>query len=221
MEREAKAALLVVDLQRYYLDSQSSFYAYSSSAWPGSMDYIAERYQERLVPGINALKEAFRRLSWPVVYLRLCGVAPDRSDLHRFFRDFHKKAEAAGYAGAYPLADEPMADIEPAVAPGAGDLIIRKTGYSGFTDGALDELLRGRGVSALVMTGLATSQCVDTTARDGSDRGYAIVFAEDCLADYSADFHESALYASLGVCGGHIHKAAWLAEKPQRALELR
>ncbi|HAE22798.1 MAG TPA: cysteine hydrolase, partial [Spirochaetaceae bacterium] len=122
---------------------------------------------------------------------------------------------------AYPLADDPMAAIVPALAPDAGDEIVRKTGYSGFTDGALDTLLRVRGVGTLVMTGLATSQCVDTTARDGSDRGYSIVFAEDCLADYSADFHESALYASQGVCGGNIHTAAWLAEKPQRALELR
>jgi nicotinamidase-related amidase len=221
MERTVKAALLVVDLQRYYLESQSSFYAYSSSQWPGSMDYISERYEHSLVPGIGLLKETFRRLSWPVVYLRLCGVEDDRSDLHRFFMDFHVKAEKAGYAGAYPLADEPMAAIAPAVAPEAGDEIVRKTGFSGFTNGALDLLLRSKGVGSLVMAGLATSQCVDTTARDGSDRGYSIAFAEDCLADYSADFHESALYASIGVCGGHIHTAAWLAENPQRLLELR
>jgi nicotinamidase-related amidase len=221
MERTAKAALLVVDLQRYYLESQSAFYAYSSSQWPGSMDYIAARFKESLVPGISALREAFRPLGWPVVYLRLCGLAPDRSDLHRFFRDFHQKAERAGYAGAYPLADEPMADIAPALAPAKGDRLVRKTGYSGFTEGALDSLLRSMGVGTLVMAGLATSQCVDTTARDGSDRGYSIVFAEDCLADYSADFHESALYASIGVCGGHIHKSSWLAENPLRALGLR
>jgi biuret amidohydrolase len=221
MEPAAKAALLVVDLQRYYLEPQSPFYAYSSSQWPASMDYIHERYEQSLVPGIRLLKEAFRRLSWPVVYLRLCGVREDRSDLHRFFRDFHVKADQAGYAGAYPLADEPYAQVAGAVAPEAGDEIVRKTGFSGFTNGALDTLLRSKGVGTLVMTGLATSQCVDTTARDGSDRGYGIVFAEDCLADYSADFHESSLYASLGVCGGHIHKAAWLAERPQRLLELR
>ena len=54
------------------------------------------------------------------------------------------------------------------------------------------------------MTGLATSQCVETTARDASDRGYGIVHLEDCQADYHEISHRASLIASRSVCGGHV-----------------
>jgi nicotinamidase-related amidase len=59
-------------------------------------------------------------------------------------------------------------------------------------------------VGTLVFTGLATSQCVETTARDASDRGFRVVHVEDAQADYDEISHTSSLYSSQGVCGGII-----------------
>jgi nicotinamidase-related amidase len=58
-----------------------------------------------------------------------------------------------------------------------------------------------------VFTGLSTSQCVETTARDASERGYHIVHIEDAQADYDELSHASSLYSSQGVCGGFIMTA--------------
>jgi biuret amidohydrolase len=202
-----KAALLIVDVQRYYLEQASSFCAYSEQRWPGSTNYIRIRVETVVFPAILRLRQAFDAEGWPVIYLRLCGTREDRSDLHRFFRRFWTEAEKAGFKDCYPLASDPWAAVASAIRPIEGDIVLDKTGFSGFTGTNLEMQLRDSGVELLVMSGLATSQCVDTTARDGSDRGFTIVQVHDAQADYSEDVHQAALYASRGVCGANISTA--------------
>ena len=199
-----KAALLIVDVQCYYLEQASSFCTYSEQRWPGSTRYIHDRVENTVIPAILRLRQSFDAEGWPVICLRLCGTRKDRSDLHRFFRKFWADADKAGFKDSYPLAFDPWAAVAGAIKPRTGDLVFEKTGYSGFNGTALEAQLRDSGVEVLVMTGLATSQCVDTTARDGSDRGYSIVQIHDAQADYSEAVHQAALYASCGVCGANI-----------------
>jgi len=66
------------------------------------------------------------------------------------------------------------------------------------------------------MTGLATSQCVETTARDASEKGYIVVHVENAQADYSLESHDASLYSSRGVCGGHIVDAEFLTSSSTR-----
>lgn len=202
-----KAALLIVDVQRYYLEKASSFCAYSEQRWPGSTEYIGDRIEKVVLPSILKLRKAFDTEGWPVIYLRLCGTREDRTDLHRFFMKFWADAEKAGFKDCYPLASDPWASVVDMIKPRPGDLVIEKTGFSGFNGTRLEGQLRDSGIDLLVMTGLATSQCVDTTARDGSDRGFTIVQVHDAQADYSEDVHQAALYASCGVCGANIGSA--------------
>lgn len=218
MHRSITAALLVVDVQRYYLEPESSFYGYSELCWPGCMSYIGDRVRKSVFPAIKRLKPAFSSLGWPIVYLRLCATNPDRSDLHRFFKAFWSTANAAGFEDSYPLSSDPWADIAPEIAPGKNDITINKSSYSGFSTPALENALRSLGVEAVVMTGLATSQCVDTTARDASERGFIVVHVEDGQADYGTDEHEASLFASRGICGGHVVDSEFLAAAPLKLL---
>lgn len=198
------AALLIVDVQRYYLEQASSFCACSEQRWPRSTAYIRDRVTNLVLPSILKLRQAFDSEDWPVVYLRLCGLKEDRSDLHRFFRKFWAEAETAGFIDSYPLASDPWASIPESIQPRPGDTVIEKTGFSGFSNPGLENLLHKFNVQTLVMTGLATSQCVDTTARDGSDRGFTIIHVHDAQSDYSEEVHQASLYASCGVCGANI-----------------
>lgn len=216
MRKDPSAALLVVDVQNYYLDPDSSFHRYSERCWPGCMGYIGRRVEASVFPAVTRLRQAFSAVGWPTVYLRLCASAPDRSDLHRFFRTFNESAARQGYEGAYPLSGEAMADVPDEIAPRPGDVVLDKSTYSGFSNPRLEEALRGLGVSAVVMTGLATSQCVDTTARQASERGFTVVHVEDGQADYNQDEHDAALFASRGVCGGHVVESEFLAAAPLR-----
>ncbi len=215
-------ALLVVDLQNYYLEPDSDFYRYSEAIYPGAMRYIAERWSGTVEPGVRRLLTAFRRASRPVIYLRLCGRDPERRDLHPFFQESFRDGRSRGFPGVYPLENEAAAQNPPSIAPAPEDAVFHKTTFSGFHSGGLAEHLRrlraaeapGAAIDRLVIVGLATSQCVETTARDASDFAYRVVLIEDGLADYSETAHMASLFASQAVCGGDIRSAAeYLSEE--------
>ncbi len=65
------------------------------------------------------------------------------------------------------------------VIPQPGDVVIPKYKYSGFVSTYLDQYLRSRGVNTLIITGIATNVCVESTARDGFMREYHIVIPSD------------------------------------------
>ncbi len=79
------------------------------------------------------------------------------------------------------------------VAPEPGEPVIEKHTYSGFFGTELDRMLRFRGIRTLVMTGVATNVCVESTLRDGYFNGYYIVVPEDCVGSAAPDLHEAAL----------------------------
>jgi nicotinamidase-related amidase len=206
--REGKCALLIVDMQRYYLDPNSPFHAFSTWQAPGALDYISNRVDLTVLPSLSLLIPFFREKSWPVCYAKLCGLKEDRSDLHRFFRGAHEEALKMGIADLYPLESDPMADVLHSIRPVEGDPVFRKTGFSAFSSTDIAERLRHMGVTSLAMAGLATSQCVETTARDASDSGFSIIHLEDAQADYSQIRHDASLFASSMVCGGWVIDSA-------------
>jgi ureidoacrylate peracid hydrolase len=79
------------------------------------------------------------------------------------------------------------------VAPQPGDPIVTKHRFSAFHNTDLDTILRSHGIRALVMTGVASNVCVETTAREGFVRDYYIVFLEDGTACYRDEDHAATL----------------------------
>jgi nicotinamidase-related amidase len=77
--------------------------------------------------------------------------------------------------------------------PEAGDVVVQKTRYSGFVGTDLHERLTALGVDTLVMAGLTTECCVDSTARDAFDLDYHVFIAADACAAYEADIHAASL----------------------------
>ena len=73
-----------------------------------------------------------------------------------------------------------MAGLEPA----AGEPIITKTSHNAFTTTNLQQMLTERGIRGLTVCGIRTEQCVETTARVGSDLGYAVTFVTDATATF-------------------------------------
>ncbi|MBP7585765.1 MAG: cysteine hydrolase [Spirochaetes bacterium] len=203
----SRTALVVVDMQNYYLEPSSDFTRYFESLSPGCMSYISRRCRDVVVPNIVRLIKFFRDRERAIIYLGLCGTDPERKDLHRFFRESWQKGREAGFPDIYPLAHHPMAAVIDELRPAPGDDFITKTTFSAFSSTDIEARLKRRGIGELVFTGLATSQCVETTARDASDRGFRVVQIEDAQADYDEATHGASLFSSQGVCGGIIMTA--------------
>jgi len=134
------------------------------------------------------------------------------------FQEANQRADSEGFPDLYPLTSDPLADVIPEIAPQSGDAVFDKTTFSGFASGGFSAWLKEKRPRVLVMSGLATSQCVDTTARDASDRGYGIIHIEDAEADYSQEEHYAALFASRGVCGGTVLSSAEFCTAPEAIL---
>jgi ureidoacrylate peracid hydrolase len=79
------------------------------------------------------------------------------------------------------------------VAPQANEPVVIKYRYSAFIGTRFESVLKTLGVKTLVMTGVGTNVCVESTARDGFMLDYNIVFLSDCTATASAGAHEATL----------------------------
>ena len=198
-------ALVIVDMQKYYLDSNSAYSKYFDHLYPGSLSYIGERSYNIVIPNIVKLRDCFKSLNLPVIYFRLCGKKPDRSDLHRFFKQTYDDGLSKGFEGVYPIEADTAADIVDELKPDHDDIIINKTTFSAFSSSDIESVLKSLNINTLVFTGLATSQCVETSARDASDRGFDVFHIHDAQADYSEIEHNASLYSSRSVCGGLIY----------------
>ncbi|HEV8445230.1 MAG TPA: hydrolase [Gemmatimonadaceae bacterium] len=83
--------------------------------------------------------------------------------------------------------------LSPALGAGERDIHITKHQWGAFYGTELDLQLRRRGITTLVMCGISTNFGVESTARDGWERGYSIVFAEDAMASFDAAAHAFAV----------------------------
>jgi ureidoacrylate peracid hydrolase len=99
------------------------------------------------------------------------------------------------------------------VAPRPGEVVVNKHRYSAFMDTNLDLILRSKGIQTIILTGVNTNVCVESTARDGFMRDYYVVFTSDCTATNVLEDHEATLrnmrYGFAVVANAGELSAAW------------
>jgi len=164
LDRKA-TALVVIDLQRGIVARD-----------------VAPHTAADVVSRSARLADAMRRAGGRVVLVRV-AYAADEGDRLR------PPVDAAMPAGPMP---EGWADLVPEVGR-EGDLVITKHQWGAFYGTELDLQLRRRGITTLVLCGISTNFGVESTARDGWERGYRVVFAEDAMAAISAEAHAFAV----------------------------
>ena len=80
------------------------------------------------------------------------------------------------------------------IRPRPEEAVVTKHRYGAFEGTDLDLVLRSRGIRTVIMTGVATNVCVETTARQAFLRDYYVVFTNDCTATFSQAQHDAALF---------------------------
>jgi nicotinamidase-related amidase len=105
-------------------------------------------------------------------------------------------------------------DIIPELYPAFGEAVIDKPGKGAFYATDLHAILMNRGIRQLIVTGVTTEVCVNTTVREANDRGYDCLVPEDCVGSYFPDMHEAGLKmikAQGGIFGWVSHSKHILA----------
>ncbi|MFE7266862.1 cysteine hydrolase family protein [Streptomyces sp. NPDC057592] len=93
--------------------------------------------------------------------------------------------------------EEPAAAVHERLAPQDGDIIVRKVRYSGMSTTDLDQQLRERGITTLVVSGISTGGVVLSTVVDAADRDYQLYVLSDGVADPDPEVHNVLLHRVL------------------------
>lgn len=164
----ASSALVLIDLQRAFVEPGRR------TSLPGAGDACATAC---------VLLESFRSARRPVVFTRHAHRHPPaRGGMGSWWKSFVRVGDPAS---------ELCRELAPQVR--SGDLVLRKEHYSAFRHTRLESWLRKAGVSTLVLAGVMTHICVDTTARDAFMRGFDVVIAADACASNSVWLHLTSL----------------------------
>src|SRR5262249_1868626 len=177
-------------MQEYFLDPASPFSRACEAVVPGVLSHFQERGRGVVEPSLRRVLDVFRARGLRVVYTTVASELPDGSDLMPIFRERNA-------ANRPPRGDAPLPPPTPPPRPGAriwrssepqrAELIVNKTTSGTFSSTGLDHRLRALGISSLVVGGVVTNVCVETTARDAADRGYQVVLLDDGCAAFSPE----------------------------------
>jgi nicotinamidase-related amidase len=147
--------------------------------------YRFDRIEQVVVPTIRRLLAFFRRHNLTVVYLTMGSEMPDFSDALPHLKSFLASSNNRAGTREHEILEE--------VKPEPGELVLNKTTMGAFNSTNLDSILWSRGIKFLLFTGVSTNMCVDTTARDGADRGFRCVIIEDGCGASAQSYHDAAL----------------------------
>ena len=181
----AKAALVIVDMQ-YATGHRTGALGRRMVAERSNLtDYRFDRIEGLVVPNIRRMAPVFRSGGGEVVYITQGAERPDCADAPPHMRKFY--ADVANHVGSRE--HEIIAEL----APEPTDFVVNKRSIGAFASTGIDHLLRSLGREQLYMTGISTNMCVETTAREAADRGYAITLVEDACATTHADLHDGTI----------------------------
>ena len=168
------AALLVLDMQNYFLDRNSHAHIPSAGT---------------IIPTIQKLIAFMKENSRPIIFTK--HISSDKSDdlMLRWWKDNITH-------------ENELSEITPFIEADKG-ITINKSKYSAFSSPQFTKLIRESSVKQLIITGVMTHLCCETTARDAFMNGFEVFFVVDGTATYNEELHEGTIRAishGFGVC---------------------
>ncbi|MCM3697168.1 cysteine hydrolase family protein [Microbacterium oleivorans] len=187
-----RTALIMIDMQNMYLEQERR----SALGWPPIYNFDA------VVAECAALLAEARRVGMPVIYTRQTSRA-DGADMTPSMRRLLADAPDES-----PIGDdrEWASQILDAVAPADGDIVIEKHRWDAFFNTDLDPILRNLDVTRLIVAGLQTNVCIETTSRTAMMKNFDVAVPEDAVSTDGKALHINGL-DSLRVL--YVEVAPW------------
>ena len=171
-------ALVVIDMQNFFIRDG---------------ELMAAPQARDIVPNINRLAAAMRDAGGLVVWVQAEVLEPSRDDWTPMLELFHAEARKRRYESLRREGEGFKLWSELEVKP--SDRIVVKRRYSAFIQGAsnLEEVLRAHGTETVLIAGVATNVCCESTGRDCMMRGFRTIMVSDANASFTEAEHEAAL----------------------------
>ena len=177
-----KTALLVLDCENDIVHPKGQA--------GGPMGFAAQIEKRGTLKNIRRILDAARAAKMPVIFVEVMFDLARPEDLPRRGEFAKRLASMWGRAvkkGTWG------GEIHEEVKPLPGETRVGKFIVSSFARSRLDDLLKEKGISDLLLTGVATNMVVEATTRDAFDRGYSVIIAEDAVASFSDEAHQFAI----------------------------
>jgi len=165
-----RTALINVDMQNCFVENSP----------------FASREGPALLGRINRLADACRSLGVTIIHTAHV-IRPDRSNLGVLGDILPVVKTGVLDEGSFSAALHKDLDVRPT------DIILYKPRYGSFHGTDLELILRSRGIDTIIVTGIATNVCVESTARDALFNDYYVVIVEDCVASDDRAQHDASM----------------------------
>jgi isochorismate hydrolase len=181
----AQSSLLVIDMQRYFLCAGSHAFLPAAAA---------------IIPNLRALIAMYRNAGRPVFFTRHANSAENAGQM-------------AVWWGELLTKDHPLGDIS-AILYDRQDPVIEKSQYDAFFNTDLETRLRQCRTQQLLITGVATHLCCESTARAAFGRGFAVFIAIDGTATLNRELHFASLTGLAHGCAVPVLTGDLIAAAP-------
>ena len=200
----AQTALIVVDMQNAYV-SPGGYLDLAGFDIAGAAAVIEKTKAVLEIARAAGMLVIFFQNGWDADYVEAGGPGSPNFHKSNALKTMRARPELQGKLLArggwdYALVDE--------LKPLTGDIVLRKTRYSGFFNSQLDSLLRSRGVRNLVFVGVATNVCVESTLRDGFFLEYFGIVLEDATHQAGPEFVQRAAIYNIETFFGWVSNVA-------------
>jgi nicotinamidase-related amidase len=203
------AALVVIDLQPCGVDPRFGLAKALESGTPGFTRHLVERLRTTMMPAVNALLAAFHAARQPVYFTAFASAAGDGSDV--ITASIRKRnAERLARTGSpvvLPRSD-PSTDIIAGLDRQSDDRVLVKQSMDAFATTDLAPDLKAKGVRTVVVCGVYSDACVESTSRTAAELGYPVFVVEDACAAWTPHFHAK----SMETLGRYFARVASSAE---------
>ncbi len=180
-----RTALLVIDLQ--FLDAAPGYGVFADAEKSGvakeSQEYYFKRLDHVVLPNVRRLQDRFRDANMQVIHTRIMSMTQDGRERS----PGHKRLNLHAAPGSKE------AEFLPEVAPKGDEIIINKTASGVFNATNIEYLLRNMEITGLFICGVYTNECVSTTVRDASDRGFYTTLINDACATVTPQLHNATI----------------------------
>ncbi len=188
--RVGETALLFVDVQNFSAEGGGEYAGIGPAVLRRRYGHFFRELRDRAVPNMVRLQRASRDAGIEVMYTVIESMTEDGRDLSLDYK----------ISGLFCPRGSRDAQVVDALAPRRDEMIFPKTSSSVFISTNLHYVLGNLGVRYLIVCGLLTDQCVDSTVRDACDLGYLVTLVTDACATLTEARHASSLANNRGYC---------------------
>lgn len=142
-------------------------------------------------PSVRKLLCCFRNVGSPIVFTTVGTEAGDGRELPCWFRSFDELGVATLGKRMWPSVDDPSWEIDEALKPLAGELVLNKVSAGTFATTGLEQRLRHQRAEWVIVTAGSSDVCVATTAPEAADRGFKTIMVSDGCITFSEQMHQA------------------------------